>query len=74
MLFRSFLKLPENVFADRATGALDLYRVIHHDLAHLGVPSENISQTGPCTFETKGLSSYRRDKTPLRNTVILVLF
>lgn len=73
-LIEYFLKLPENVFADRATGALDLYRVIHHDLAHHGVPTGNINQAGPCTFETKGLSSYRRDKTPLRNTVILVLF
>lgn len=73
-LIEYFLRLPEIVFADKETGGLDLYEVIRHNLTHLGVPAENINQAGPCTFETKGLSSYRREKTPLRNTIILVLF
>jgi len=71
-LIEPFLKLPEQVFADRSLGALDLYEVIKHELMYRGVPEGNIRHEGPCTFETPELSSYRRDKTLLRNTIIVV--
>lgn len=71
-LIAPFLPLGSPVFANKETGSLDLFAVIKHRLAHLGVPVENIVHTGPCTFETPTLSSHRRgDKT--RNTVIVVL-
>jgi copper oxidase (laccase) domain-containing protein len=72
-LIEYFLKLPPYVFTDRETGALDLFQVVRHDLIHHGVSDKNIRYEGPCTFETPGLSSYRRDKTSLRNTIIMVL-
>jgi copper oxidase (laccase) domain-containing protein len=66
-----FLKLPSQVFADKALGALDLFEVIKHELMHVGVPTENISHVGPCTLESEHLASHRRgDET--RNTVILL--
>lgn len=71
-LIEPFLKLPEQVFADRSVGALDLYEVIKHQLIFHEVPAENIRHEGPCTLETPGLSSYRKDKTLLRNTIIVV--
>jgi len=72
-LIEYFHRLPDYVFADKETGALDLYEVIRHGLMYHGVKDENIRRAGPCTFETTGLSSYRRDRTALRNTVIMVL-
>lgn len=72
-LIEYFLKLPPHVFADKDTGALDLFQVIRHDLMYHGVRDENIRHEGPCTYETKGLSSYRRNKTSRRNTIIMVL-
>jgi copper oxidase (laccase) domain-containing protein len=72
-LIEYFHRLPDQVFADKATGALDLFEVIRHNLRHLGVRDEHIRRAGPCTFETDGLSSYREARTNLRNTVILVL-
>ena len=73
-LIEYFLKLPEpnQVFADRTAGALDLYQAIRRDLKFHGVLEENIRHEGPCTRETSGLASYRRDRTTLRNTIILV--
>lgn len=71
-LIEPFFKLPAQVFADRALGALDLYEVIKHQLLFRGVLEENIRHEGPCTLETEGLSSYRRDQTLLRNTIIVV--
>jgi copper oxidase (laccase) domain-containing protein len=72
-LIEYFHKLPDKVFADKETGALDLFEVIRHNLLHYGVPEENIRREGPCTFETPELASYRRDKTSLRNTIIFVM-
>ena len=71
-LIEPFLKLPETIFADRALGALDLYEVIKHQLIYHKIPAGNIRHEGPCTLETPELASYRRDKTPLRNTIIVV--
>lgn len=71
-LVEPFRKMPNHVFADPETGALSLFEVIKHILTHAGVPAENINRRGPCTFETPGLSSYRRVKTELPNTVILI--
>ena len=70
-LAEPFLHLGEKVFADVENKALDLYKVIKHRLMHAGVREENISHTGPCTFETPVLSSHRRGDTD-RNTTVVV--
>lgn len=65
-----FRKMPE-VFANEETGALDLYKVIVHELTHHGVSEKRIIHQGPCTLETSKLSSHRRgDKT--RNAFIAI--
>jgi copper oxidase (laccase) domain-containing protein len=70
-LVEHFLRYPVDVFADRATRALDLFKVIKHQLMHEGVLEEHIRHEGPCTLETPALSSHRRgDKT--RNTFVIV--
>lgn len=68
----NFRSLPGHVFANPELGALDLFEVIKYRLEAQGVLAGNIHQAGPCTLETPSLSSYRRDKTKLRNTILLV--
>lgn len=67
-----FRRIPAPVFVDESRGALDLSKVITHYLTHRGVPRANIRREGPCTLETLTLASYRRNKTTLRNTIIVV--
>jgi copper oxidase (laccase) domain-containing protein len=67
-----FLPLGEQVFGDTETLSLDLFEVIKLRLRHEGVLDENIHHLGPCTFETAGLTSYRRGDRDTRNTIVVV--
>lgn len=61
-------------FSDRATGKLDLVRIITHQLVTLGVSTTNIFSDRLCTYETPWLASHRREPgSRLRNPVVVVL-
>lgn len=71
-LVEPFMQYPASVFTNRSIGALDIYEVIRYELMHRGVQEKNIKHEGSCTFESSHLSSYRRDRSADRNTIILV--
>jgi copper oxidase (laccase) domain-containing protein len=72
-LVKPFHKFGDDIFVDKKLGSLDLFALIRLQLLQAGVPHQNITKAGPCSFETETLSSYRRDKTLDRNTIIVVL-
>lgn len=69
-----FRQLFTEAIVDEARRALDLRQVIITIITDWwGVPTDNISDSGICTFETMGLASYQRNpESPKRNSVIMV--
>lgn len=60
-------------FSDKKRGGINLVAIVKYQLAGLGVEPENIVHDGVCTFDTPTFASYRRDRSPARNAVMVFL-